>query len=379
MKPRILVICPYYPPHIGGLESHADEFNEYLAKNGFEITVFTPRLPKEAIEKENKYKHVEIIRFPAWEIIPNYPLPCFWNKKFWNLWKNLKTKKYDWVISRTRFFLTSVMAGCFAKKNKTRWLHIEHGSDFVKLNNPIKSFLGKFFDYTFGRCILKNANEVVANSKASAYFCKKLYSFREYKYIYRGVELGKIENNLEIQKKYKDKVKIIFAGRLIDGKGVQDLIKAVSKISLDNWVLLIIGDGPMKNDLEKYVKDLELESKIKFLGQMERSNLMGIINVGDIVVNPSYTEGLPTSVIEAAKCGKAIIATDVGGTREIIENYKSGILILAKRPDILTQKIELLIINTKLREQLGQEARKKVENSFDWNVSIKKYIDIFTK
>jgi len=379
MKPRIIVFCPYYPPHIGGLESHADEFNKYLAQNGFEITVFTPRIPKESPEIEIKYSNVEIIRFPAWEIIPNYPLPCFWNKKFWVLWKNLKTKKYDWVISRTRFFLTSIVAGYFAKKNNIRWLHIEHGSDFVKLDNPIKSFLGKFFDYTFGRYILKNANEVVANSKASAEFCKKLYSFRKYDFIYRGVSLGKIKNNLEIQKKYKDKVKIIFAGRLIDGKGVRDLIEAVSKISLDNWVLLIIGDGPMKNDLEKYVNDLGLQTKIKFLGQLPRADLMEIINVGDIVVNPSYTEGLPTSVIEAAKCGKAIIATNVGGTREIIENKKSGILILVKRPEILAQKIELLITNTKLRKQLGKEARKKVENSFDWNISIKKYIDILTK
>lgn len=376
MNPKILVFCPYYLPHIGGLESHADEFNKYLTLNGFEVTVFTPRFPKDSPKIEIKYGNVEIIRFPAWEIIANYPVPCFWTKEFWVLWKNLKTKKYNWVISRTRFFLTSVMALYFAKKNETRWLHIEHGSDFVKLNNPIKSNLGKFVDYTIGRYILKNATEVVANSKASADFCKKLYYFRDYKFIYRGVELGQIENNIEIQKRYKDKVKIIFAGRLIDGKGVRDLVEAVSKIYLGNWVLLIIGDGPRKFDLEKYVNDLGLQSKIKFLGQLPRADLMGIINIGDIVVNPSYTEGLPTSVIEAAICGKAIIATDVGGTREIIDDGKSGILISAKDIKILKNKIEILINNKKLREQLGQEASKKVKNSFNWKISIKKYINI---
>lgn len=376
MSKKILVFSPYYPPHVGGLESHADEFNQYLVNDDYEVTVFTPRLPKETLTSEIKYKKVKIYRFPAFELIPNFPVPCFWKKDYWQQYKKISEDKYDWVISRTRFFLTSVLAGIWVRKRKIKWLHIEHGSDFVKLNSKWKSWLAKMFDYTLGKWILKQADKVVANSKASADFCKKLYSKRNYQVIYRGVEIDKIVDNKLIREKYGNKLIILFAGRLIDGKGVTDLIEAMKLLNSKEWILIIVGDGPRKKNLEEQTRQLGLEKQIVFWGQLERQKLMGIVNVVDIIVNPSYTEGIPTNVIEAAKCGKAIIATDVGGTREIIDDGKSGILILPKRPDLIVEKINLLINDVGLREKMGLVAKKAMENKFNWNESIKKYMEI---
>ncbi|HOY91037.1 MAG TPA: glycosyltransferase family 4 protein, partial [Bacteroidales bacterium] len=283
---------------------------------------------------------------------------------------------YSWVISSTRFFMTSVTAGIYAKKNKIKWLHIEHGSDFVKLNSKLKSLLAKMFDYSFGRWILREADEVVTVSVAAAKFSKRLFSGRDYKVIYRGLELNKFKDNQKIKNKYKNKVIILYSGRLIDGKGVNDLINAVDKVSSNNWILLIAGDGSRKNDLKNQVLKLKLKNKVIFLGQIEREKLLGILNISDIVVNPSYTEGLPTSVLEAAKCGKAIVATNVGGTREIIENNISGILVRPKDISILSQKIETLIMDSNLRKQLGQSAKETVKNKFNWETSIKDYLNI---
>lgn len=376
MSKKILVFSPYYPPHLGGLESFAEELNQYLIKNDFEVKVLTPRLPKESVEKEVKDNNIEVWRYPAWEIIPNYPIPSFWNKKYWEIKRKVLSEKYDWTISHTRFFLASFLAGIWARKRKIKWLHIEHGSDFVKLNSRFKSFLAKLFDRTLGRWILMNANKVVTISLASAGFCKQLFSNRKYEVIYRGVELGNFEDNLEIERKYKDKTKILFVGRLIDGKGVSDLIKAVEKIKIFDWVLLIVGDGPQSENLKEEVKRFGIGDRVVFLGQMERQKLMGIMKVVDIVVNPSYTEGLPTVIVEAAKCGKAIVATDVGGTGEIIKDGKSGFLVPAKDVLTLSEKIEILIKDSSLRKQLGQSAKEGVKNKFNWETSIKNYINI---
>lgn len=376
MSKKILVFSPYYPPHVGGLESFAEELNQYLVKNNFEVKVLTPRLPGESLEKEIRHNKVEICRYPAWEIIPNYPIPSFWNKKCREIFRSILLERYDWIISHTRFFLISFLAGIWAKKRKVKWLHIEHGSDFVKLNSFWKSWLAKVFDLTLGKWVLQKADEVVTVSAASADFCKQIFPNRNYQVIYRGVDVNESVDNLEIKEKYGNKSKILFAGRLIDGKGVVDLLKAVKKIKQLNWVLFIVGDGPQKENLMEQTKKMGIDDKVIFFGQLERSVLLGILKIADIVVNPSYTEGLPTVIVEAAKCGKAIVATDVGGTKEIIEDGKSGVLINPKDSLMLSEKLEMLINDSSLRKKLGETAKKNTKNKFDWETSIRDYINI---
>lgn len=376
---KILVFTPYYPPHIGGLESHAEEFNKYLSRKGVDIFVFTPRLPEDAPEREIRHNNVKIIRFPAFEIIHNYPLPSFWNFRFWKLFFGLFKEDVDIVISRTRFFATSIMALKYAKLKRKKWLHIEHGSDFVKLTNKFYSATAKLYDYTFGKIVLNFCDKLVANSNASADFCRKLAPNKPCEVIYRGVEIEKIENaapNLELKNKYKDKFIITFLGRLISGKGISDLISAVQNINSD-FVLFIIGDGPERKNLEALAKKLNLEDKIVFFGYQKFEDAISIIKISDLVVNPSYTEGLPTSVIEAALCKKAIIATNVGGTPEIITGSKSGFLIEPKNVNLLRKKIEILISDVKLRESFGSFAYEEIKNKFDWNKNIERYTELF--
>ncbi|OGI17703.1 MAG: hypothetical protein A3J63_02835 [Candidatus Moranbacteria bacterium RIFCSPHIGHO2_02_FULL_40_12b] len=377
---RILVFSPYYPPHIGGLESHADEFNKYLSQRGVDITVFTPRLPKDAPESETRYENVKIIRFPAFEIISNYPLPKFWSFKFWKLFLGLFKEKYDIAISRTRFFNTSLLALIYAKIKRVKWIHIEHGSDFVKSGGKFSTAIARIYDYTFGKLILKLSDKNIANSKSSAEFCQKLAKNKKCEVIYRGIEIEKIESippDMETKNKYIGKTIVAFIGRLIDGKGISDLFEAIKILENKNIICLIIGNGPQVNFLKSLSEKLNINNKIKFLGYKKFNDAVGILKISDVIVNPSYTEGLPTSVIEAALCKKAIIATNVGGTPEIILGENDGFLIEPKNIETLKEKLEILVNNTGVRENFGNNAYKKVKDKFNWNNSIEKYLKIF--
>jgi glycosyltransferase involved in cell wall biosynthesis len=379
---KLLIFCPYYPPHIGGLESHADEFNKHLAQKGVEVVVFTPRLPKSAPEKELAHEKVQIIRFPAFEIIPNYPLPKFWSPKFWSFFVGLFRQKFDIVISRTRFFNTSLLAFVYAKIKRVRWIHIEHGSDFVKSGGKLATSVAKIYDHTFGKIVLMSADDVIANSKASAKFCHKLAKNINCEVIYRGVKIKDILSalhNVELRSEYPDSIIITFLGRLFDGKGVSDLVMALSKLENKSYICFIIGDGPEKKKLETLSKKLNIQNKIIFFGYQNFDSYIKILKITDIFVNPSYTEGLPTAVAEAALCKNAIVATNVGGTSEIITSGKSGYLIEPKDIDSLKERLEELMSNEGLRKKLGANAFEEVQNKFDWNKSIEKYLTIFEK
>ena len=376
---KIIVFSPFYPPHTGGLESHAAEFNEYLSPFVDKIIVFTPKLPKNAPERKTVEKNIEIIRFPAFEIIPNYPIPKFWKSTFWKLYSSLFKERPSLVISRTRFFLTSLLALFFAKKIKIKHIHIEHGSDFVKLNNHFFSFLAEIYDYTLGKLVLNCSDQNIANSKASAKFCKKLAPKKSCEVIYRGIrieEIKKFKPNHKLKRKYANRIIITFLGRLIDGKGVQDLIKALKNIE-KNYVLFAIGDGSFKKPLKKLINEYEMSNKVIFFGQKNAREAIRILKISDIFVNPSYTEGLPTSVIEAALCEKAIIATNVGGTPEIIKDKNGIILIKPKDVNSLRENLLDLMGNKNKRLKMGELAYQDVRKRFSWKNSIKKYLQIF--
>ncbi|MEK7106143.1 MAG: glycosyltransferase, partial [Patescibacteria group bacterium] len=132
---KLLIFSPYYPPHRGGLETHSDEFNKHFSKRGVAITVFTPHLPLESSAEEIVHENVSVIRFPAIELIHNYPIPAFWKKDFWILWAKIKKSSPEIIISRTRFFFPSLMAGYLAWKKNLPWVHIEHGSDFAQFES----------------------------------------------------------------------------------------------------------------------------------------------------------------------------------------------------------------------------------------------------
>ena len=384
MYRTLLVFSPLYPPHVGGLENHAAQFNEQLSKQGYRIIVFTPRTQAGGSSLEEPQPNLTIIRFPAWEIIPNYHVPAFWRPHFWRQLKKAneasETNKANAAItvSRTRFFATTALAGCYARWHRLPWLHIEHGSDYVQLNNPVTSSLARFYDKTIGRFVLTGANAVVANSRASAAFVRKLSS-RDATVIYRGVDREVIDaiKPADLSKYLppnRQNVPVIaYLGRLIDGKGVTDLIKAVNQIPNSKFQILIVGDGPQRVVLEQQVKNHGLAEQVTFLGEQSFEQSIAILKASTIAINPSYTEGLPTSVIEAALSKCVIVATDVGGTSEIVTHNRSALLVPPRQPRQLADAIERLLGDLELRQRLSDTARQTVEQKFSWSTAVPAY------
>jgi glycosyltransferase involved in cell wall biosynthesis len=158
---------------------------------------------------------------------------------------------------------------------------------------------------------------------------------------------------------------IIFVGRLIYAKGIQDLIEAYKDLRARAYDihLSIVGDGA-------YAKELETMGQgygVGFAGELDHAGVMAMLRMSDIFVNPSYSEGLPTSVMEAASVGLPIIASDVGGTNEIITDDESGLLYKAGDVSQLTRMLRYLLDNPDRRKTFGERAKATVAEKFDWD------------
>jgi glycosyltransferase involved in cell wall biosynthesis len=378
-KYKILAFCPYYPPHIGGLEKYAEELHQHLANNGHKVTVITPDIP--AQKEYPTYPGVQVRRFPALDIVYGFPFPKLWVKSFWTIFFEIYREDFDIIFSTTRFFITSPMALVFSKLKRTPWLHIEHGSDYVKADSALITLVARLVDETVGRLIFKFSTVNIAPSLSAKKFIG-LFNKRKVPVIYRGFpwkEVNAISQDMNIREKYREKVIITFAGRLFSGKGVNDLIDAVSLLDKDKVELVIIGDGPVKKELEQQVKKLNIGSCVSFLGLKSFKETIAVIRASDIIINPSHNEGLPTSLLEAAACQIAIVATNVGGTAEIVSHNESALLIKPGDPKLIAKTLQQLINDPASRNKLAVNARDSVRLKFNWPKATTEYEQIIAE
>lgn len=186
-------------------------------------------------------------------------------------------------------------------------------------------------------------------------------------------EIDGISPKYDLRERFKEKKIITYVGRVFYGKGIIHLLEAIKNINRNDIALVIVGDGPERKNLEKYAKKNNLNGQVLFYGSVPFKEAISILKVSDIFINPSYSEGLPTSIMEAGACGRAIIATDVGGTSEIIINERSGIIIKPYSTKLLEDALKRLLDNPELRAELGENARKQIESKFKWESAINEF------
>jgi teichuronic acid biosynthesis glycosyltransferase TuaC len=134
---------------------------------------------------------------------------------------------------------------------------------------------------------------------------------------------------------------VLYVGRFIEAKGLRELIEASQKLAATNefFRLVLIGDGVMKAELLQLVQKSGLADKVILPGGLAPEKVAQWICASDVLTLPSWSEGYPNVVVEAVACGRPVVATDVGGTREII-NASNGILIPSRNPAQLQSGLE---------------------------------------
>ncbi len=186
--------------------------------------------------------------------------------------------------------------------------------------------------------------------------------------VYNATEIEKPIAPLDLYSAFGIDKKVNFtigtAGRLVDWKSQDLLIKAFALLtkSRKDAILLIVGDGPMRKDLEDLVVSLDIERGVVFTGFSTKAR--EIITALDIFVLPSLNEPFGIVVVEAMCMGTPVVATNSGGVPEIVKHEHNGLLVEYGDEEGLAEAIERLIVDEKLRKRIVENGYRTVEEKF---------------
>ncbi|MEE9543044.1 MAG: glycosyltransferase [Thermodesulfobacteriota bacterium] len=224
------------------------------------------------------------------------------------------------------------------------------------------------------RLLAKKTDRIIAVSGAvSDYICSRdSIDPAKVEVIYNGIEVDRFRVPTD-EEKNKARVELGFdssqtilgtVSRLSKQKGHTYLLKAMVSLSKSypDLKLLIVGSGPLDSVLKAEAKELGLLGSVEFLGA--RRDIPVILEVLDLFVMPSLWEGFPVSLLEAFATGLSVVASNVGGVADAVEDRVSGMLVEPTDVDGLTDSISAVLNDKELRRKLGTNAREVVEERF---------------
>ena len=337
-----------FPPHVGGVGVHIHTLSKKLVSEGHEVYVIT-------------YPHKDLKDIDGIHVIgtkglniPGIRGMMFKRNAKKELEKLVKKEDID-IIHGHYLFPAGAAAVEVGNKYNIKTYVTAHGSDMFELYKN-QSFIRPIIKKT-----LKNADGIFAVSNALKHelIATEVVGIADKtKISWNSVDINKFSSkpndSFKREHNLTDKPIVLFVGNLIKRKNVESLIEA-KKLSNADYYLVIVGDGPLFKDLNKKVRDENIEDVI-FTGS--RSDVENIIPSCDVLVLPSFSESFGLVLIEALACGKPVIGSNVGGISEII-NRDVGLLVNPNDAKSISNAIDKVIKDDNLRTILSMNARNR--------------------
>jgi glycosyltransferase involved in cell wall biosynthesis len=274
-----------------------------------------------------------------------------------------------WVIPQG---FVAVLVGKILRKKVVVTVH---GSDIFTLKGKTLTKVKRF--------VLKSSDSVITNSRATRKACMAVYPEQKYHIISMGVD-PKLFKPAKTKKR-RDRLSVLFVGRLSSEKGIIYLCQAI-KLLEDHKIkceLTVVGDGPEKINILEYIKANKLHDSIKMIGWVQHEDLAKRYQRADVLVSPSVIsregrrEGFGLALAEAAACGLPIITTQNSGTADIVQEGVNGYLVKSQDAHTIYNKLAYLSKHEEVREKLSMGAREIAIKKFSWAAVTDKYKKVF--
>ncbi len=380
---KVVLVSPYFPPHVGGAENYAYNIAKGLRVRKVDIVIVTSNHTKENKYTEETISGMKVYRLPVWFTLSKSPFNPLW---FFYLVHIFQKEKPDIINAHTPVPFIADFANLAAQWCKKPFILTYH-NDLVKEESSLTILLNTYY-FILGRFLLASAKKIVVTSR---YYISQSPYLKPFSHkaivippgidedIFAGKE--KISNVLH---NVIDKKIVLFVGTMDywhSHKGLHYLLDAMEEVVKKdkNVVLFAVGKGNHIPFYKKYTSQKKLTSNVFFTGFVPEDELIGYYKNATVITLPSTnnSEGFGMTLLEAGLYSKPVIATMVGGIPAVVQDLQSGILVEPKNSTHLANAILKLTSDGALAKKLGENGKKVVTAKYLWKHQVLKTVALY--
>lgn len=374
---KIVIMSELFPPYsLGGGERQFNELAKHMAKKGHEVHVYTVKLPGAPKEETREGIHIHRLGLVSHPLDRRslLPLPFF----FLSLLFTRLPKDAD--VIHCNSFLPCIAGFLRAKKRNIPVSGVIHdiyrGTWGNALGHEILAPLGNFIEEIV--CKLPY-DAIVTVSNATKNSLMKTFDVPEERIHVcgSGIDLDIIDSVKDVKKK---KNRVIYVGRLVSHKHVEDLIKAIGRLheEVEDLECKIVGGGVLREELQDKTEKLGLGGVIELVGEIpEYSEVIKLMKSSEVLVLPSTSEGFGLVVLEAMRCKTVPVVYELPCYHDF--STESEVVFVPKRDvKALTDSIKELLENRKKLKQMAESGFHKAEN-YSWKAFSERVKEVFVE
>jgi glycosyltransferase involved in cell wall biosynthesis len=364
---RVLLLNYEFPPLGGGAAPVTLHLANALAKHGHTFDLVT--MGFDGLPAEERIGPINVHRVKCRrakkELSTTLEMLSFLGPAKRKAEELIRANNYDLI--HAHFILpTGVIARQLSKTHHIPYIISTHGSDIPGFNTDRFQLLHKLL-LPYWRMIVRDATLVLTPSENLRELVLKSWNGvpDHIKAVHWGIDFPPAS-------KVKRESRIVFAGRLFERKGAQFVVEAASRMNLKGWEIAIVGDGPLRAQLEEQAKE---NPSIKFYGWMPREKLLELYSRSKIFAFPSSSESFGMVIAEAMAAELAVVTSNTSACPEVVGD--TGILVPPKDANALRAALESLIANPNRVEELGKKARARALKEFTWEQCAEAYNNVY--
>jgi starch synthase len=381
-KLKLCMLDPLFFPYVGGTEKVVLEVGSRLvSEHDCEVKVLTSMIPQADDHKTETIRGMKVIRTPSLYFgrLPGLLPPPFTLAPFTSGDLVRCCEGADIYHFHNRFWYSPLTYRTIERRLKSPMMLTVHNARPRGISKRI-DYWGGVFDESMGNYVFGKCARINCVSQATLDDTIPIKHRRRATVIYNGVDTelfrpGQATDGLRQELGVGHSPVILSNGRLVEQKGFPVLLRALAEVrrTMKDVHLVIIGKGPLKDRLMAEAKALGVSEAVRIVTGIPEAKMPVYYGMADAFALASYYEPSSVALYEALGCGKAIVATSVGGNPEIVSG-ECGIIVPPRDPQATASALTRVLTDGNLRRGMERASRERAIRMFDWSVIAKEWI-----